>query len=77
MKWNPKEDKMLQRAIQRFLMDHNLALPSENLEYRIFIDGVDVYINGDPILEIGLPPVSNYYISKTKFADKYMQIITD
>ena len=70
--WDPKEDVELQEAIKNYVTAHGLHLPS-NVEYDVCIDGVDVCIEGHPILEIGLPPVSNYSIHETEHTDKYLR----
>ena len=70
--WNPKEDVELQQALKNYLSEHGLHLPSD-FEFNVCIDGVDVCIEGHSILEIGLPPVSNYSIDETEYTDKYLR----
>ena len=71
--WEPKNDANLIKAVNKFLEKNGWVLP----DYAVFepiIDGVDIYIGNDLILMVGLPPVSNYSITKTEFAEKHLKV---
>jgi hypothetical protein len=70
--WIPKEDAELQNAIHAYIAEHDLFL-DESAEYIPIIDGVRVYVDGCVVLQVGLPPVSNYRIRETEHTDKYMR----
>jgi len=71
--WNPKEDPVLQQAINNYLIEHDLYL-NPQAEYEPVIDGVYVCVSGYTVLRIGLPPVSNYSIRETEYTDEYMRL---
>ena len=68
--WN--EHRELQKALQDYLLDHEIELRGTET-YESGIDCVFVCIEGDPVLIIGLPPVSNYTVNETEFTNKYLR----
>ena len=71
--WDPKTDIKLQKALQDYLIKRNFFL-DEDAEYEVIIDGVDIFVSGHLVLCIGLPPVSNYNIHETEFAEYYLSV---
>ena len=69
---NWKDHKELQGALQAYLTEHDLTLPY-NTRYESGIDCVAVIVQDDPVLIIGLPPVSNYHVRETEHTDKYLR----
>ena len=70
--WNPKEDNNVQKAVYTYLHEHGLVLP-ETAKYEVIIDGVDIKIDNNVVLEVNLPPVSNYTIDETEHTRKYLK----
>ena len=70
--WNPKEDKKVQSAVQKYLLAMGLTVDGET-EFLAGIDHVCVRVNGVPVLAIGLPPVSNYLVEETEHTRKYLR----
>ena len=69
--WNPKKDEKLQEAVCSYLSEHNMTL-SSNAEYIAGIDCVQIRIGDIPVLEVNLPPVSDYSIDETEYTRKYL-----
>ena len=72
LNWEPKNDKNIQNAVQAYLSERNLTL-SDDAEYEAGIDYVSIEICGVPVLEVNLPPVSNYSIDETKYTYMYLR----
>ena len=72
MMWDPKKDKKLQNAVNVYLSENDLKL-NDNAEYEAGIDFVSIEIEGVPVLEVNLPPVSNYLVQETEYTDKYLR----
>ena len=70
--WDPKQDKKLQEAVCSYLSEHNMTL-SSNATYIAGIDCVQIRIGGVPVLEVNLPPMSDYVVEKTEHTDKYLR----
>ena len=70
--WDPKKDDKLQHALQNYLSQRGLVM-SDKAKYDVIIDGVDITIDGFVVLEIGLPPVSDYSINETEFTNKFLK----
>ena len=70
--WKPEEDMALQQAINGYLVKNGLSLIGD-VTYDPCIDGVDVCVSGNPVLMIGLPPVSNYSIHETEYTNKFLR----
>ena len=70
--WDPKTDKNIQNAVREYLHEHNLKLEGD-AEYVPGIDYVSIEICGIPVLEVNLPPVSNYSIGETEHTRKYLR----
>ena len=68
---NWKIHKDLQTALSVWLNDRNLSLP-EKETYQSGIDCVGIFVDGNLILSINLPPLSNYEIEETKHTHKYL-----
>ena len=64
--------KEFQQALQTYLKNNNLTLPS-NIRYGSGIDLVSVDVDGKPVLIISLPPISNYPVKETKYTDMYLR----
>ncbi|MCL2107850.1 MAG: hypothetical protein FWH20_00700 [Oscillospiraceae bacterium] len=69
---SPKEDQELMRSLQNYLKTNNLYLEPHAL-FEWGIDCVGVFVNGNVVLNIGLPPVSNYLIEETEYTGRYMR----
>ena len=67
-----KNHTEFQQALKKYLFINNLKL--ENESYESGIDCVGVFIKDVLVLSVGLPPVSNYNIHKTKYTEKYLRI---
>ena len=72
MIWDPKKDVKLQNAVYAYLSEHNLTM-RHDAEYEAGIDYVSIEIGGIPVLEVSLPPVSNYNVCETEHTDKYLR----
>jgi hypothetical protein len=70
--WNPEKDEKIQRAIQRYLSEHNSVL-SDDVKYEAGIDFVSVEIDGKSVLIVCLSPMSDYKVRKTEYTDKYLR----
>ena len=70
--WDPKKDKSIQSAIISFLHEHNLIF-EDDAEYVPGIDYVSIEIGEVPVLEVSLPPVSNYNVRETEHTRKYLR----
>ena len=64
--------KEIQNAINVFLKKNNLALTGQE-RFSWGIDCVGVFADGLLVLNIGLPPISNYPVSETEHTRKYLQ----
>ena len=64
--------KEIQQAINAFLEKNSLALTGRE-RFSWGIDCVGVFADGLLILDIGLPPISNYPVSETEHTRKYLQ----
>ena len=64
--------KEIQNAIKVFLKKNNLALTGKE-RFSWGIDCVGVFADGLLVLNIGLPPVSNYPVSETEYTRKYLK----
>ena len=70
--WDPKKDKNIQKSLNDYLLKRGLVL-SDEAEYDPVIDGVHIIIDGNVVLRIGLPPVSNYPVRETEHTTKYLR----
>ena len=70
--WEPKKDKNIKAAIQAYLYKHDLTMV-DDAEYVPGIDYVSIEIGGVPVLEVNLPPISNYTIDETEYTRKYLR----
>ena len=62
---------MVIKAIQDYLAAKGIAMP-DDLRFGYIIDGVYAYIGNDPVLMIGLPPVSHYTVYETEYTEKLL-----
>jgi hypothetical protein len=60
-----KNHKELQEAVSGYLDAHDVQLP-DDAEFASGIDSVWVYAFGEPVLIVGLPPVSQYPVRATE-----------
>ena len=67
-----KEHREMQHALYTYLLECNLTL-SDNVSFESGIDCVFVLVDDDPVLIIGLPPVSNYTVRETAHTDKHLR----
>jgi len=70
--WDPKKDDHIQNAVKSFLRENNMIL-GEEAEYHPGIDYVSVKVNGDSVLIINLPPMSDYEVEETEHTDRYLR----
>ena len=68
----PENDPNIIKAVDNYLKTHDLALP-DDVVYEPIIDGVFICIEDNPVLVVGLPPVSNYPVRETEHTDKYLR----
>jgi hypothetical protein len=65
--------KEIQQALSGYLERNNLALTGQE-RFSWGIDCVGVFVGELLILNIGLPPVSNYPVRETEHTRKYLQV---
>ena len=70
---NWKEHGELQDALQVYLTEQDLMLPDDTI-YESGIDCVFVIVQDDPVLIIGLPPVSSYPVRETVHTSKHLRM---
>ena len=68
-----KKHSGLQKALHGYLLEHGLTLTGYEV-YSTGIDCVFVYVEGDLVFIIGLPPVTDYDIEETEHTDKYFRM---
>ena len=68
---NWKNHKGLQQALKTYLLENEMVLP-DTARYESGIDCVCIYISGDRVLIIGLPPLSNYVVRGTEHTNKHL-----
>ena len=69
------KDVEFQKALCDYLSSKKMYFNGE-MTFESIIDGVFVYVNGnedEPVLIVGLPPVSNYEIEETEYTSKYLR----
>ena len=69
---NPTENKNIMSAINDYISDNDLHLDG-NAVYEWGIDCVGVFVDGNVVLSVGLPPVSNYRIRETEHTNRYLR----
>ena len=67
---NWKEHKEFQQALQAYLSLHGIML-DDTVKYESGIDCVGVFMGGQLVLSVALPPVSNYQVRETEYARQY------
>ena len=67
-----KKNQLLQDAIRKYIDKHDLIMPT-NIDYGFGIDFFDVWVKGEQVLIIGLPPNSNYEVFSTEHTSKYLK----
>ena len=70
---NWKEHEELQKAVHTYLSEHGLILNSA-VVYESGIDCVYILIQDNPVLIVGLPPVSNYDIEETEYTERFLRV---
>jgi len=60
----------LQNAIKIYFMAHGATMP-KGIRFTPGIDYVEARIDDIPILIIGLPPVSDYFVRETEYTNEY------
>ena len=70
---NPKNDKKVIEAVNNYLLANDLILPND-VVYEYIIDGIYVCVKKQPVLIIGLPPVSDYSIEETEYTNTYLRV---
>ena len=68
--YNPRENVKLMDALNMYLNLHSLSLPN-NVDFEYVIDGVDILVDGNVVIMIGLPPVSDHIIETTEYTNQY------
>ena len=67
-----KEHKGVQAALNKYLTSKGLSLP-DNVQYSTGIDFVAVMVDDFEILDVCLPPVSNYNVRETKYTHRFLR----
>ena len=68
---HPKENKDLMNAVDKYIQDNGYCLDCR-AEFQWGIDCVGVFVDGDIVLNIDLPPMSNYTVSETEYTNRYL-----